>query len=189
MIYGGTGSDTYFFEKSNGNDTIKESINAKDTNIVVFGKGIKKENLQIRRLNHHDVKITIKGTDDSLTIQGQIQNNEKGAIDEFFFFDGERMTYKELKESANQITTGDDFIETTNDNDEIDLLSGDDTVYTKSGKDTIHGNAGADTIYAGEGDDILYGDEGSDKLYGENGEDTLIGGTGDDYLNGGYGAQ
>ncbi|MGP1449158.1 MAG: calcium-binding protein, partial [Filifactor alocis] len=188
MIYGGTGSDTYFFEKGDGNDTIKESINAKDTNIVVFGKGIKKENLQIRRLNHHDVKITIKGTDDSLTIQGQIQNNEKGAIDEFFFFDGERMTYKELKESANQITTGDDFIETTNDNDEIDLLSGDDTVYTKSGKDTIHGNAGADTIYAGEGDDILYGDEGSDKLYGENGEDTLIGGTGDDYLNGGYGA-
>ena len=188
MIYGGMGSDTYFFERGDGNDTIQESINAKDTNIVVFGKGIKKENLQIRRLNHHDVKITIKGTDDSLTIQGQIQNNEKGAIDEFFFFDGERMTYQELKESANQITTGDDFIETTNDNDEIDLLSGDDTVYTKSGQDTIHGNAGADTIYAGEGDDILYGDEGSDKLYGENGEDTLIGGTGDDYLNGGYGA-
>ena len=185
-IYGRKGKDVYFFNLGDGTDTIYESNDKKDSNSIVFGKGIRKEDIVVKRLNQTDISLSIRETQDKIILKNQI--NQNPSINKVYFEDGEELDYKEMANIANQITTGDDFIETTNDNDEIDLLSGDDTVYTKSGQDTIHGNAGADTIYAGEGDDILYGDEGSDKLYGENGEDTLIGGTGDDYLNGGYGA-
>ncbi len=169
-ICGGVGSDTYFFEKGDGQDTIHESITAKDTNIVVFGEGIQKENLQIKRLNHNDVELFIKDTNDKLTIRGQIQMNEKGAIDRFFFFDGEQLTYEELKTIANTSTEGNDYLTGTKENDEIHASEGDDILYGEGGNDT------------------LYGNNGKDKLYGEDGSDTLVGGESDDYLNGGYGA-
>jgi Ca2+-binding RTX toxin-like protein len=173
---GGAGNDTYRFASGFGQDTINGTVtNAQEVDTIEFLEGISKENLVITRVIN-DLIITIKDTDDKLTVRDQFAGNSK--IDKIELIDGSIIDSEFINSLPMYGTEG---------NDTLSGGAGNDTIYGLGGNDTISGNDGGDSIYGGEGADKLYGGTGSDSLYGGAGADTLDGGAGSDLLVGDMG--
>ncbi len=173
---GGAGNDTYSFAVGFGQDVINGTVtNTQEVDTIKFLEGISKENLVITRFIN-DLIITIKDTDDKLTVKDQFVGNSK--IDKIELIDGSIINS--------------DYINSlpmygTENNDTLSGGAGNDTIYGLGGNDTISGNDGGDSIYGGEGADTLYGGTGADSLYGGTGADILDGGAGNDLLVGDVG--
>ena len=171
-ISGGKGSDTYIFNLGDGQDIIEESANENDKNIISFGSGILKEDIILKRINEKDLEISIKGTDDKITVRNQF--DKFSAINNIYFNNGESLTDSQIRDILNQVTDGNDFIEGTDKDDNINLLGGDDILFARGGNDTITGGRGNDTINAGTGNNtIIYNlGDGNDVIsanyYGHN---------------------
>lgn len=171
-LNGGMGDDTYVFNKGDGNDTIEDSDGV---DAIKFGEGIGKEDLLISRgTDKDDIVIKFKNnTADSITLKNVIYENKTsfyGAIENFEFANGDKLSFKDIKQLA---VVGTDEDEDIQGFDDVD--------------NTLVGNGGSDKLYGGDGNDTLIGDIGNDTLNGGLGNDTLIGGVGNDILNGGIG--
>ena len=135
-----------------------------------------------------DLTISVRGTNDSLTLQSVYQNygmnyNPNGFIENFKFADGTTLTLKELEAKAHfQGTDENDNIYGAEGDDKIYGKDGDDTIISYDGNDVIDGGAGNDTLHGGNGNDILYGGDGNDRLNGDAGDDILYGGEGNDKI-------
>ena len=161
-LQGGAGDDTYIFNKGDGADTIYDD-QGNDT--VKFGEGISSDDLIVRRSGYYngDLTISVRGTNDSLTLQSVYQNyganyNPHNFIENFKFADGTTLTLKELEAKAH--------FQGTDENDNIFGAEGDDTIYGKDGDDTIISCDGNDTLYGGDGNDTIWGGNGNDILLG-----------------------
>ncbi|MFA6075012.1 MAG: calcium-binding protein [Negativicutes bacterium] len=217
-LYGGYGRDTYVFDRGDGKDEINEIYTVyqgEDNDIIQFGAGIAKTDLEIDRQANGDLLITIKGTEDQITVKSYAQNIE-ARVERIVFFDGSSIEKDELYlygRSLNGTLTDDNLIGYDNvddiirgnaGDDIIQGLNGNDVLYGGEGNDRIAGGMGCDYIEGGAGNDIiegngfadtLYGGDGDDTLFGEEevyansmvAGDTLIGGKGNDKLYGGYG--
>ena len=177
-LEGGVGADTYYFEAGDGNDTIYnyDTVNHGEDRII-FGKGIRPEDITIRREGKHMV-IRNSVTGDSITIKNAyVTSGGTYYIEHMKFADGTVWDADIIKEKSR-------YIEGTEGADNLTGRSG----YNYSQDEIFDAGAGDDTVKAGDGNDLLYGGSGNDKLYGEAGDDILYGGTGDDYLEGGVGA-
>ncbi|WP_346747226.1 calcium-binding protein, partial [uncultured Campylobacter sp.] len=188
-LEGGNGDDTYIFGRGDGADTIYD-IGGNDT--LKFKEGIKKEDLIVKRAENNidNLEISIKGTDDKLTINGVYWNNGRtydGAkIENFEFADGTKLSLHEFEtQTAFKGTDGNDIIYGANATDEIHGGAGDDTIIAYDGNDTIYGDEGNDKLYGGDGNNTLYGGEGDDIIDANGGNDILYGGAGNDKLDGG----
>jgi len=174
-IHGGTGndyiqgtaggSDTYLFNKGDGQDTIYE-YDATGTGIdtITFGPGITRDDLTMTRRDY-DLIMSLNSTD-SITLQYWYCGNEY-KIDTLEFNDGTSMTRAEIESMA--VVRG---------TDEDDCLSGFDTgeVFdAAAGNDYIYGYGGNDTIAGGIGSDYLDGGDGSDtyRFSSGDGSDTI----------------
>jgi len=169
---GGMGDDTYIFNKGDGNDTITDNGGA-DT--IKFGEGISKEDLFLSRdADKDDIVIRFKNNaTDSITLKNVIYKNKTrfyGAIENFEFANGDKLSFKDIKQLSIVGTDKDEDIQGFDDVD-----------------NTLVGNGGSDKLYGGDGNDTLIGDRGNDTLNGGLGNDTLIGGVGNDILKGGIG--
>lgn len=139
-LEGGDGSDTYLFGRGYGQDRIIETVtdgNLADDDRLVFGPGVLQSDVFFSQ-SGGDLIVTIAGTDDKLTIQGQFGQVAWFTwhdIERFEFADGTSLTKDEVRQKLLGGTPGDDH---------------------------IVGFASDDLIEGGPGDDVLEGDEGSD---------------------------
>ena len=190
-LEGGYGDDTYVFGKGDGADTIYD-YQGNDT--IKFKEGIGIDDLVVKKTGSdmNDLEISIKGTNDKLTIKGFYNINgtyyNNGIINNFEFADGTKLYVIGFEEKTYfKGTDNNDTIHGATESDKIYGGNGDDYLYGNNGNDVLYGDSGNDALEGGASDDILYGGEGNDKLYGGDGNDTLEGGAGNDYLEGGYG--
>ncbi|MGL4668692.1 MAG: calcium-binding protein, partial [Saezia sp.] len=210
---GAHGSDVYYFAQGWGNDVIWHSNRvAGETDTILFGEGIKLEDLEFKRGNYmfstEELYITHKVTGDSIRASNFFRGDGYGGwgVDQIQFANGAILYVEDIKRMVTTGTDGDDTIIgfATNDifyggkgSDSIIGNDGNDTLYGEEGHDNLNGGLGDDILYGGEGNDTLrggeghdylYGGDGDDKLYGDYGNDWLTGGAGDDELDGGYGS-
>ena len=181
VLNAGDGNNTFIYNVGDGHDIISAGLYG--YNKIVFGEGIKKEDLIIAhtripesRMGISEVTIAFKNNkNDSLKISSQ---QHSPIISILQFADGSTMDYKEMKEMFSKPSILDDFIEGTSQADTLYGLEGNDSLRGYSGDDIIDGGIGDDLLNGGAGDDIIDGGIGNDTLYGEGGNDTYIFGRG-----------
>ncbi|MEW6740894.1 MAG: calcium-binding protein [Nitrospirota bacterium] len=179
-LQGGEGNDTYKFGRGSGQDKISQfdSTNTQ-TDTVEFAEGITKDDLDFIKDSNH-LRIAIKGTNDSLTMQNWF-SGIPFRVDQLKFSDGSIIT-------AAEIETGGYKVYGTAGNDALSGTEATDYIYGYEGNDTLQGSGGNDTLTGGSGDDRLYGEAGNDALDGGAGNDTLNGGAGSDTYKFGLGS-
>lgn len=93
----------------------------------------------------------------------------------------------DVRDVAEDGTTGADTVSGSADTDFQFGYGGDDILSGRGGNDILAGGAGSDRVSGGDGNDFILGGAGNDTLLGEAGDDDLIGGGGNDLLRGGDG--
>lgn len=151
-LIGGGGDDTYIFSPGDGNDIISDS---EGTNTLQFTKGITKDDLLIG-LEESRFIIRFKNSNDSIEFFHT-------SIKKIQFFNGDELTYEEMKKLALTGTDGDDVMSSC-DNEDTVFMGG-------KGNDTLTGGSGNDTYIFNKGD-------GADSIRDENGNDTIKFGNG-----------
>ena len=190
-LEGAWGDDTYIFGRGDGADTIYDFV-GNDT--IKFKEGVSLKDITVKRAenNINSLEISIKGTQDKITVENAYQGDGRyyndGMIENFEFADGTKLSLHELEtQAAFKGTDADDTIYGANANDEIHGGAGDDTIYANDGDDKLYGQAGNDKLYGGDGNDTIYGGEGNDAINGQGGNDIIYGGDGDDHAFGEWG--
>ena len=181
VLNAGDGNNTFIYNVGDGHDIISAGLYG--YNKIVFGEGIKKEDLIIAhtkipesRMGIDEVTIAFKNnSNDSLKISSQ---QHSPIISLLQFSDGSTMDYKEMKDMFSKASVLNDFMEGTSQADTLYGLEGDDELRGYSGDDKLYGGLGDDLLNGGAGDDIIDGGIGNDTLYGEGGNDTYIFGRG-----------
>jgi Ca2+-binding RTX toxin-like protein len=176
MFYSNGGVDRIVFGLGSGTDTIRRGNGVGFTgyplgNIVEFGAGVDFDDLVFTRVNDFggldangaNLKISIVGASDTLTIQGQFRGDseDEPTVRELQFVDGTRVSAAQLLAAYLQSGTGNDIVAG---GPNADILNG------GGGNDTVYGNNGADLIDGGAGNDLMYGDPessvpGSDDIF------------------------
>ncbi|WP_333804286.1 calcium-binding protein [Sulfurospirillum sp.] len=163
FIDGSYGSDTYLFNIGDGADTVVDSsaYGSSDTDKILFGAGITKENLQILRDNY-DLVFKVNDND-SMRIKYWFGGVQRNTIEQITFSDGTTLNTTDVNALA--ITKG---------TEGSDWLFGIDTL-----GDNIYGMGGNDGIYSYGGNDVLSGGTGNDFMEGGSGSDTYLFNKGD----------
>ena len=163
FIDGSYGSDTYLFNIGDGNDTVVDSsaYGSSDTDKIIFGAGITKENLQILR-DSYDLVFKVNDND-SMRVKYWFSGNQQNTIEQITFSDGSTLNTNDVNALA--ITKG---------TENSDWLFGIDTL-----GDNFYGMGGNDGIYSYGGNDFLSGGTGDDFMEGGSGSDTYLFNKGD----------
>jgi Ca2+-binding RTX toxin-like protein len=151
-LQGNEGNDTYIFRLGDGQDTVADWGTSSDVDVLKFGPGILPGNVSVTGINSNDIRLSIAGTGDSVTLGLQL-SGIWGGVDQVRFADNTVWDRATLLQKATTPT---------------------------SGNDTIYGDYTANTLSGGAGNDSLYGREGNDQLSGDTGNDILQGGAGND---------
>jgi Ca2+-binding RTX toxin-like protein len=208
-LSGGPGADTYIFGRGYGKDRICDLSSTDDTDVVLLGSGITRDDLSVSK-NGNDLIVSLKNSEDRLTIQGWYAAVPAGnsRIEQFRFADGSVLTGADIEAMAPRSirgTDGDDVLYGTADNDVFEGLKGNDTYVVDSPGDVI-------TELPGEGTDTIFsalscvlpenvenltltgtaavngmGNELGNILVGNGASNVLDGGAGNDTLDGGPG--
>ena len=161
FMTGGNGNDTYVFGRGYGSDTIEDRVNyilSGTDDTVKFKEGISRSDLTFHHDgNTSDIRITINGTDDSLTVRGEFSiiygliATMDDRIENFTFADGTVLGWHDiLLQIDDEAGTG-----------------GNDTIYGFGYDDTLQGRGGDDYLYGGQGDDtyVYSRGDGHDTIY------------------------
>jgi Ca2+-binding RTX toxin-like protein len=146
------GTDTYQFNVGSGQDTIE----ARENDILLFGPGIKPDQLIVIR-SSSGLVLKLNGAGDSVTITG--------SLSEIVFSDGTIWNTATLENKVLSAVQPGHLILTGNSGNEL-LVGGlaNDTINGSGGADTLNGGAGNDQLNGGSGNDVyLFGkDSGHD---------------------------
>ncbi|WP_415896380.1 calcium-binding protein [Neptuniibacter sp. QD57_21] len=164
-LQGGADSDTYYFNRGDGQDVIKDTSTS-GTDKIIFGEGILREHVTITR-SGYDIVLTLTDpaglATDSLTLNNA-HNSTSAAyrIEEAHFADGTVLTHDEMYREAQNMygTEGNDSLVGSNKADYLFGYSGDDTLKGESGNDRITGGAGNDNLQGGADSDTYYFNRG-----------------------------
>jgi Ca2+-binding RTX toxin-like protein len=166
------GDDTYVFHRGDGKDTIQDTGNNGQHNVLMFPDYALSDVMLYRE---GDDLVFDFGNGDSIRAQYLFYNaNYHNMIAEVRF--GNETTGIGVFDLIKEI--GVHLLDDVNNN--YTFTSHDDRIQGGSGNDTIRGGNGNDTISGGAGNDSLQGDGGNDILSGGAGDDLLNGGAGDD---------
>ncbi|MEY4768898.1 MAG: hypothetical protein RL637_1537 [Pseudomonadota bacterium] len=206
QLKGGVGDDSYIFTQGSGYDSIDETDSSgAGGNDTVILKGIAQADVDLVKSNS-DLYITLKNSDDSLSITGAFDNENNLAIESFEFADGTILSNSEVNDSATEVLYSEIYYSTVdgvlydkeiaapstvkrtlNGTDDNDLLQGttdNEILLGLAGNDTIRGDAGDDQLSGGAGADRLRGGTGDDLINGGEDNDVLFSGQGNDQLEG-----
>jgi Ca2+-binding RTX toxin-like protein len=154
VLVGGAGRDTYIFHQGDGEETIiDDNPGGSDANILIFGKGITKEGIKLRKGS----LLLDLGDGDAIHIENFDAENPLAtqSFASFQFADGSSLTWEEMLAKGFDLdgTDGDDSIEGTGVADRIDGRAGNDLIWGLDGNDVITGGTGTDGLNGGLGDD------------------------------------
>jgi Ca2+-binding RTX toxin-like protein len=166
-LIGGEGSDTYIFARGYGQNVIADTGAITDIDKVMFSEGISENDLSVDR-SGDDIIISIKNTQDSLTIQNWYQGNK---VEEFVFSDLTALTSMDIE---NMLIPPLPVINGTDNNDSLTGTADSERLEGLSGNDSLYGLEGNDTLNGGEGDDILQGGTGDDTYVWSSGNDRIV---------------
>ena len=172
IMYGSADNDTYVFELGDGQDTINEEDADSNGDRVLFGEGIKLEDITVTK-DGKDMVLLVGSAGDSLRIMNQFTNTYC-QIESFEFADGTKLDKNDYFGTTIRIDVNGKFYNPD------DKACGNTVLMGSDENDEIYGNSGTDIIYGREGNDTLYGGAGSDELRGGTGNDTLYGGLDND---------
>jgi len=155
FIDGSYGSDTYLFNIGDGTDSIVDTAayGSNDTDTLILGEGITKENLQLIRDNY-DLVLQVNDTD-SVRVKYWFSSNQRNTLEQITFSDGTTLSTEEVNALA--LTKG-----TQNSNWLFGLDNFRDNIYALEGNDHLYSYGGDDFLSGGEGDDFMEGGSGSD---------------------------
>ncbi|MFN4264433.1 MAG: putative Ig domain-containing protein [Aquabacterium sp.] len=203
-LYGGTGSNRYVVTRGSGLDTAYAESTASANDTVVFGPGIRPEDVSIQLgdtswtsepgdLGYTSLVIGIGGNDALIVRANDGEDIGRSAIRSFKFEDGTEWTLNDVVAKADvgskmgdqsryfgDPTTiigsqADDFInDYTGDSVSVSGRGNDDTIRVGSGDDKVSGGSGDDEIFTGSGDDLISGEGGADHVRSESGDDVLL---------------
>ncbi|MDX1253220.1 MAG: putative Ig domain-containing protein, partial [Gammaproteobacteria bacterium] len=148
-LSGGAGGDLYVIETSSGTDTILDSEEAGEPNVLVLPEGTSIDNMRLSFDNEGFLILDLDNTGNRIRLSGFDPMNPLGprAVERFRFGpSGDEIGYEEL------LARGFNIVGT----DAGDALGG--TIL----EDRISGGAGNDLIDATPGDDMLSGGTGND---------------------------
>ncbi|MBP6014326.1 MAG: AHH domain-containing protein [Alphaproteobacteria bacterium] len=213
LMQGLKGNDVYVFGRGYGQDVVNENLlsNGDLADQLTLRSGIVPADIQIIRFNNgNNITLKINGTNDQVTIVGQLASIDSASplganrIESVVFADGATWTAASLdaRTLAAQTTGVDDVIVGFASNDLIDGGAGNDTLTGGAGGDQLIGGSGIDTVsYAntnvgvtaslvsggtvGEASGDTF--SGVENLTGSDGNDSLTGDTGANALTGGLG--
>lgn len=176
LLRGGAGADHYRFGIGSGRDTIDETTGywngyyEADKDVIDMAPGLTLSDLDITVTSSGSRVIRILGTDDVLTVNGQ--------VDVLRLADGTELN---LTRDANvpQGTAGNDTLQGGPYNNDLSGGDGDDVLYGGNYRDVLRGGAGNDTIHAIGGPDTINGGTGDDLLYIGGSSKTIEFGRGD----------
>lgn len=170
-LEGGEGNDSYFFNLSDGVDTIVDAASGGAGNEVVFGAGIASTDLRLDLAsdqsdsNLSDLLIRIGTGGDAIQLDTFDRNNVFGSrtVESFRFAAGSTLTHDQLLARGFDLTgtDGDDQISGTNVADRIFAGDGADVVRSGLGNDTLDGGLGNDRLIGGQGNDTYVFGPGS----------------------------
>jgi Ca2+-binding RTX toxin-like protein len=171
-LNGGDGKDIYIFNKGDGVEVIDDvswKSKSADASVIVFGAGIKKEDV---RFSKGSLLIDLGPSDpadansshDAIHFEGFDYENPEAShmISELRFDDGQVMTYADI------LAQGFDINGTDGNDDASDL-----------GRPQLVGTGVTDRIRGYAGNDVLIGLRGDDVLRGGAGDDTYVFNLGD----------
>ncbi len=170
---GKSGADTYLFQKGDGQDVLEDSSNDVSVDKLVFsGTGLTAANAVVTRLGtSDDVKISFKGTSDSVVLKYQLYGGLAGnyGIESITFSDGTVWNETQLRSvigtPASLVLSG---------------TAGNDSITGGVADDRLSGLDGLDTLKGGLGNDYLDGGQGADTYL------FSLGDGGDTLADGGY---
>jgi len=180
-LHGNAGSDTYRFGIGSGNDVILENDDAGDVDTIELGAGVTAAQISALR-SGDDLRLTITGTSDTLTIRNFYFNGATGVsdprtIEQLRFADGTLWTHATLYQMGLEIrgTEGDDTLFGGADSERFYGLGGNDAIFADDGDDLIDGGAGNDTMEGSLGNDVYIVDSTADIVteLANEGTDTL----------------
>jgi Ca2+-binding RTX toxin-like protein len=194
-INGGRGGNTYLFGRGDGQDTIDETTDARDSlggdDTLLFRSGIAPGEVSLAS-SGTSLIIKITGTNDQITVKGffaqNTPDNVSNPLQQIKFADGSIWDISAILSRLPSGTASDDALYGSASGDAMNGLAGKDSLYGNGGSDTLDGGVDNDLIYGGLGNDVMQGGTGNDTLYGEAGADTLDSGVGNDYISGGLGS-
>ena len=168
-LNGGSGSDTYIFNLGDGSDVLADyDGNQQDYNRLVFGGGINPTDIEFSSLpsDSRHLVVSVKGTNDSITIQNYFDNQEVYGLDAIEFADGTIWTAQQIASMALVVigNNNNNYLYGTDGNDLMQGLGGDDYLFGNNGNDTMDGGIGHDVLYGGFGNDSLYGGDASQEM-------------------------
>ena len=202
-LYGGPGVNTYVMQRGSGLDTVYASSGAVADDTVVFGPGVRIEDISVQMgrpiwsAQPGDVgfmeMVVGFGGDDALIIRNENWNDlGRGAVRRFRFEDGTELSLEEMVPRADGGVMGsqwreqgapplllgsaaDDWIEDyTGDSVVVRAGANDDYVYLAGGDNIVSAGSGNDTVYTGFGNDVIAGEAGDDVIDGGAGDDTFL---------------
>lgn len=187
---GAGGSDTYLYQRGDGSDTIdQDDPSAVKMDTLLFGSGIRPEDLAFGSETDGDLVIRVRAVDGSLATNpaitvtgGLVGESSAGKLDRIAWSDDSTVLgLADIEQLAMTPGAGDDYLRGTSAAaDTLDGLGGDDVLLGLGGPDLLRGQDGSDFLQGGDGDDILIGGPGRDQLNGEAGDDSYRFGRGQD---------
>ncbi|WP_284736141.1 calcium-binding protein, partial [Dongia deserti] len=149
-LEGGTGADTYVFDRGYGVDNIVEFswwvyTGVEDVDRVQFGPGIATIDLEwsLGGSSLEDLIVKVAGTSDQLMISGQFGQYPRRPVEEFEFTDGTVLSISDITQSFLKSTAGADTL--------VGFYDLDDTLDGGAGNDYLEGKSGSDTYVFGYG--------------------------------------
>lgn len=156
LLRGDAGSDTYVWQKGDGDDVIDETVLDPDSEDVLLLVDVASTEVALeQQSSNSDIFVHITSTGEVIEIDAA-KHSQTGnfGVESIVFSDGIVWDLKDI--IANTLLQGDAG---------DDLLSGSnasDVILGHDGNDTLRGWHGDDTLDGGLGDDILQGREGAD---------------------------
>lgn len=127
LLIGGTGSDTYQFNRGDGLDIITDQGDLSAIDTLQFGADVLQGDVSIRRTPAGDLEFTLTGSTDKITIQGWYTGQaDANRIERIVFGDGSVLTPADFENRPITGTAGDDIIDGTTANDTLIGLAGND---------------------------------------------------------------
>ena len=186
-LMGGTGSDTYVFDRGYGWDVVGESpldptsisLTDNQRSQILLGSTIAPSDIEVTGTINistgNDIELRIRNSTDRLTLQGALTYTQDYVVR---FADGTIWTYTDV---ANKLAGQTEFFVPSTPGDDVRRGSAHSNyVYGGAGNDDLDGEAGDDVLYGGSGADLLSDSTGNDFLSGESGNDTYLFGHGYD---------